>query len=525
MKARLLIVLAAVAIAAERVVAWLRAPPTDFDDAYMFVRYADAWLRRHGLRWNPGDPPAYGATSMLHLAAVTALRGLHLDDARALRAASVGAAVLALAAMTVIAARFSSLPLARRWAPAVIPLVVYSEAFGFHATTGMDTMASLVANAALALAVLWLLDERSPRAALACALAGFVAVEARPDNALVTLLVPSLVAARDRRLVAAFALPFGLLVGASLVAKRLYFGTALPLPFWVKRPHVYGGFVGEYTWNPFWFLGVFLRAAAPLGCALVLCARRRRAGQLLVLLVPVAITFAALFRMNQIMGHLGRFYFPFLPWLVAALVLASDGARELRWREVATRGAVAAVLLVGGGWALDAAGKLYESRAAAQPLADLGGYSIDAAEPLPDADSWQSSIEMAELAAAAPPGTRFAMTEHGLVAARAPDAVVIDMLGLHDRDFALHGFSSRKLLARAPDLIWMPHPDYTQMIRDLYDDDEFWARYDYWPDALTFGVALRKDVSPSLRALWEARFHADHPSLRLDDYRAHRQRD
>ena len=44
-------------------------------------------------------------------------------------------------------------------------------------------------------------------------------------------------------------------------------------------------------------------------------------------------------------------------------------------------------------------------------------------------------------------------------------------------------------MRRRPDAIWLPHWDYTQMIRDLLDDPEFWARYDFYPDAFTYGVA------------------------------------
>jgi len=39
---------------------------------------------------------------------------------------------------------------------------------------------------------------------------------------------------------------------------------------------------------------------------------------LFVLLIPAAATLTALFSVNQIMGHLGRFYFPSLPLLVVA---------------------------------------------------------------------------------------------------------------------------------------------------------------------------------------------------------------
>jgi hypothetical protein len=528
------------ALAWERAATLLRLPPTDFDDAYMFVRYADNLRGGFGLVWNRGGEHVFGVTSLLHLGVVTALRALFSawTDARVLGVAATGAGLIALAVGALLCARFSAHPWLRRSplmaALVIVPSVAYAEAFVFHCGTGMDTMASLVANLALAWAALALAEAPSVRAAVSCAVAGWLAIVARPDNALVSFGVPLGMITIDgvrgerRRLALAFVLPWLVLVGGSLAAARLWLGTALPLSFWAKRPFAYGGFVGEYTWNPFWFLGVFLRAAAPLVVVLVLAVRRRHARRVAALLVPVAATLAALFDVNQIMGHLGRFYFPMLAFFVAAAAVVADGLSPLpRWRPLVARALVAVAVVVGGGAALDAAGRRYEARAATQPLADLGGWERDAAAPLPELDSWRAAHEVAAIAASAPPGTRLAMSEHGLVGARAPHAVIIDPIGLHDRFFALHGFSAAELLRRRPDFIWMPHPDYTQMIRALLDDDDFWRDYDFWPDALQFGVAIRRDgpASALLHRLFAERFAVDYPGAQLEEHRARRLRD
>jgi len=527
----------AAALVVERLWTLAHAPPTDFDDAYMFVRYADNLRGGFGMVWNRGGETVNGATGLLHLGLVTALRALApaWPDWRALAVATLAAAALAIAVVSALASRFAGHPWLRgapeRALLLVVATVAYSEAFVFHCGTGMDTMSAVLANGGVVYASLALAARPTPRAAAVCALVGWLATEARPDGVIVAGATPMLAialssAGHRRALAAWFAAPFAALVGASLAAKQHWLGSALPLAFYVKRPFAYGGFVGEYTWNPFWFMAVFFRAAAPLVIVLVVGARRRHARTLAVLLVPVAATFAALFAVNQVMGHLGRFYFPALPALVAAAAVVSDGAWPLGWRALAGRAAIAGALLCGGGVALDSAGRRYEARAEHQPLADLGGWSIAAAQPLPELDSWRASLEMAELAAAAPRGARLAMSEHGVVAARAPEAVIIDVLGLHDRWFARRGFSAAELFRRRPDLIWMPHPDYTQMIRDILDDDELWRDYDFYPDALTFGVALRRDgdAAAALRRLFVARFSADYPGLRLDDYRAVRQR-
>jgi hypothetical protein len=260
---------------------------------------------------------------------------------------------------------------------------------------------------------------------------------------------------------------------------------------------------------------------------------------LLVLVIPAAATIAALFSVNQIMGHLGRFYFPSLPLFVVAGGLVTD-----RWvkglpdalastesaphfaRSLLVRLACALLALFGGAQVLQAKGRAYEGRAQTQTLASLDGYRISAAAPLPDLDSWQASNEIARLATEAPPGTSFAMSEHGLVGAHASRAVIIDLLGLHDPFFARNGFSAAELWRRQPDVIWMPHPDHTQMLRDILDSDELWQKYVFYPDAFTYGLALRRDGPryAILAGLLAAHWQATYPDLAPEDYVARQSR-
>jgi hypothetical protein len=473
-----------VAVVAERARAIAKAEPTDFDDAYMYLRYAHNLLRGHGISWNPGTP-VYGATSLLHLIVVTAVGRLEW--------ASAGAALLSILALAALAARFGRGP---RWAwVAAVPLLVaYTEPFWFHATSGMDTMLAVLANTGLAAATLVLLERPTPRTAVLTALVAYLAVLARPDNGLYAF-APALALLRDRKLLVRFLAPLAALLATHALLAWHFLGTPAPLGFYVKQPHAYGGFVGEYTWNPFLFLRVFLVAAAPFAVVAVACGRRAA----WVLLAPVVPTFAYLFWTNQIMGHLARFFYPALPFFVAAAVVSLERPRP--WRA-----AVAAGLALSAWPLLGFCARHYEARAATQRLASIPTFAT--ATHLPDVDSWQSAQEMARLAAAAPAGTRFAMSEHGLVAARAPEAIIIDVLGLHDRVFA-RGFSARELSSRNPELIWMPHPDHTQMIRDILDAPEFWDRYTFYPDAFTFGVAVRKDP-PIIRAIFSERCRALH---------------
>jgi hypothetical protein len=543
--------LVTVIVAAERLRALVRAPPTDFDDAYMFLRYAHNLIAGFGLRWNRGEPPVYGATSLPHVAVVAGIRALtaRLSDAAVLQLASGVAAALLLVALALTSARFARHPALRGqpwlWAALLLPLVATCQPFHFHAHTGMDTMLAALANTVLVYAALALAEAPGRRLALAAAVAAYLAYLVRPDNAVYAALVPVLCvlldapAGRRARSVMEFAAALLLLVSVDLLVKQRLLGSPLPLGAYAKRPWHYAGFAGEYTWNPFWFLRVFLGGVWPVLAALVLCAGRRSGRVVAALLLPAGLGLATFFGVNQIMGHLGRFFFPALPLLVVSAALAVDRALTPRAAAPAAalafppravllfaRLAAAAVLLLGGGWALTRAGARYDARAATQALASLGGFVVAAREPPPELDSWRSSEEMASFAREAPAGARFAMSEHGLPGARAPDAVIIDVLGLHDPVFARGPFRIAELWRRDPDVIWMPHPDHTQMVRDILDSDELWARYDFYPDLFSYGVAVRRagdgPRAAALAALWRARCAVSYPGLALDAYRARR---
>jgi hypothetical protein len=525
-------------VAGERLWTLVHAPPTYFDDAYMFLRYAHNLLDGYGLRWNRGEPPVYGATSLPHVLVVALVRsaGLAFTEAGVLQISSGVAAVLLVAALVLTCARFAQHPSLRRqgwfWGALLVSLLAYTEPFQFHAQSGMDTMLAALANTILIYAALALAETPTIRRGIATGLAAYLAYLVRPDNALYALFVPPLCLtlgqplAASRRPLLAFAAVLSVLIGLDLVVKAAYLGTPVPLGVWVKRPHYYGGFAGEYTWNPLWFLSVFVLGLWVFIGALIVFTTRRSARAVLALLSLVAVTFAAFFDVNQIMGHLGRFYFPSLPFVVVAAALSVDRfflpPLHVTAPALVARLGGAAIFLLGGAWALDAAGARYQARAASQSLASLGGFHVAAKHPLPDLDSWTSSEEIGRFAHNEPMGTRFAMSEHGLVGAMAPDAVIIDVLGLHDRDFALHGFRAAELWRRAPDVIWMPHPDHTQMIRDILDSSRFWVDYDFYPDAFTYGVALRHygpgayELATRFRALWKKRY----PGFGLDDYLA-----
>lgn len=523
-------------LTAERLVALARAEPTDFDDAYMYLRYAEHVLAGQGLAWNAGEEQVYGVTSLLHLAGVTVVRAL----APGLSLAGVLGVASGAAALAFVAALVAVLTLGARdarlrgnwmmWALAMLALIPFHDAFVFHAGTGMDTMLSALANTVLVFATLRLRDRPTRATVAGAALAALLAVLARPDNVLCALFCPAFALTFAQgsprwKLLGGFAAAAIALVAALATVAWLVLGSALPLAFFAKQPWYYGGFAGEFAWNPFGFLQVFAYSAGPFVVALIVFADREGWRRAAVLVAPALASIVVLFRFNQIMGHLGRFYYPFLPFFVVAGGLEFDRwlRRRPAWRTRALleRVGMAAIAVVGGALGLSVGAHCYGARAEAQYLEPVRGFHVPARAVLPEIDSWQAAKAIAAIARDAP-GATLAMSEHGLPGAVAPRTAIIDVLGLHDPHVARHGFSAALLFARKPDLIWLPHADHTGMVRDIIGSHELWSHYVFYPDAFFHGVALRSD-GPHRAALAEllaAQWQATYPDVPMTDYQA-----
>ena len=522
-------------LGAERLAMLARAAPTDFDDAFMYLRYADHLLAGEGIAWNSGEGQVFGVTSLLHLLVLTGLRwlGPTLSLSAVLGAASGGAAIGLAAALVAILALCARHPRLQGnwifWAAVVLPLLAYREAFGFHAGSGMDTMLAALANACVVFATLRLAESPGRATVLWAAGAAVLAVLARPDNLLCAVFCPMLALALPRprgKLLLLFVAVAASSLGLLVLGEWCLLGSPVPLSFFAKQPFYYGGFAGEFTWNPFLFLKVFGYSIWIFVLALILFADRDGWRRAAVLLAPTLASIIALFRFNQIMGHLGRFYYPFLPFFVAAGALAFDAwlvrGQPLRSPGMLRRGLISAIVLPLGALVLAFGAEHYQARVAAQSLEPPGGFHVAATAPLPEMDSWQAAEAIARIAIAAPAGAIFAMSEHGLPGALAPRLAIIDLLGLHDPYFARHGFSAAELFRRQPDLIWLPHADHTQMLRDILGNDAFWAHYDFYPDAFFHGIALRRDGPrhAHLAALLSAEWQASYPGTDMAGYQA-----
>lgn len=491
---------------------------TTFDDAYMFTRYARHFLEGGGFCWNLGDGPAHGATSPAYLLAVTAaLAATGGSDPAVLTGLSCAAGLLAVAALAglffLVQPPRQGEP--RSWLPLlVIPYLMVLPELSYHSFTGMDTTLALLANAVLACAVVIASRRRAPAAFAFCLAAGYGAFLARPDQGLYAWLLPPLFfVAADRRAGRAalrYFLFFGLILSLDALVKLHLFGSCLPLAFYAKHQGFYQGYTGGWRWNAVASLLEFWTMAAPALAFTVLRTPRARWPQVLAVALPLAATLAYYGSMTQIMGAYARYHFPSLAFvfLMAAAALRRDQQPDSGPPEplrLSPRLVFVALLLLPAilrplGFDLSHWWQRQATGARAAPIEARTRYSVPRPHLHPHLEWFEQIRRVAALVARLPPQLVLAASEHGFVGSAAPRVKIVDLIGLHDPTIARGGFSAAYVLARRPDLVWFPHSDYSGIIAGFRDDPVFARDYEYYPELLTYGAALRKD-SPLLAAM------------------------
>lgn len=505
---------------------------TLWDDAYIVQRYAHNLLHDGVVAWNPGEAPSYGVTSPAFLLVATPLQllaGGNWALSAALSSALGG--VLFLAALGLALLRSGAPPRARAAALALTVFCIATSPTTDHFASGMDTTLALAWMAASLLAALRF--EASPSRARAAALGGAagLCLVFRPDMLLIVGLVPPafVLLARERAERRSGLLALGVMVAvlaSLLLAGSLYFGTALPLPAHAKRPGFYGaGFDAIYRGRALDALLAFVASYWPLFLAVAagLVAGGRKTSSRAPLdtaLVLGGLVFMAyhLFATLPIMPMSQRFFQPLVP--VLGLLTARCFGRLGEWsplRREAWEPRHVAFAAVALGLALfsSLAPQLTTAGRALGGAVSAGrAFSFDLermARSGPFVKNWHKVASLRSL----PDDLTLAATEIGGLGAVLPNKRITDLAGLTDPEFALARFDPERLFARGkPDVIYMPHPDYREMIRALLDAPEM-AEYEvYSKEALgtyAFGVAILKS-SPHY-----ARLHALMPRPKTDE--------
>lgn len=242
-------------------------------------------------------------------------------------------------------------------------------------------------------------------------------------------------------------------------------------------------------------------------------------------MIPVVVTFAYFFSVVQIMGMEARYYMPALPFFVVSSFLVFDWYLEVQHRNLyiwslADRHIRLRLLVIFGLIALLVspafrifAGDIYERLFLLhEPTSGyVVNYKADSRRFPPKLGWWLSIQAVSSITSSLPQGTRVAMSEYGFIGAQSPHIYIIDPL-VNDPVFAHQGFSAPEFFDRKPDLIWLPHPDYTAIVSSILTANEFWTGYDYYPGAFDYGIAIRRDsphyqvVYKTVEKIWKQRY-------------------
>ncbi|HEX3774595.1 MAG TPA: hypothetical protein VHV51_09035, partial [Polyangiaceae bacterium] len=205
---------------------------TPFDDSFFFKRFALNALHGAGFSWNPSDGPVYGLTSQLFGWLALPLDALFPEH---FVIASKVLSAFAFAALLALTLRFAARAGVNRRDAGLLALLAFGTPLTLLAVhTGMETTLCL---ALIALA----LSATEPTLSAALTL---LVYSCRPDAALIPALAFIVEGRSDTRRVARYALVLGALLALWLTCCRVYYGTALPLPFYAKTAGL-SGFGGE----------------------------------------------------------------------------------------------------------------------------------------------------------------------------------------------------------------------------------------------------------------------------------------
>lgn len=438
-------------------IAALRSPAHPAEDAAILMRYVRHIADGRGIVWNPGDPPADGATDFLFtmLSAGVVRLGMPLEPAT--RSVAFAAHVL-----TVLLVYFGI----RRLLGSPLPAAVVSALFlawgpGFRYVEMYFGTPLFAFLAALAWVLALRLRERpgSPGLGLGFALASLAAGLARPEGVFLTAFMLAAVVVwagprRAWRAVAAYGAVFGILGGAYFLWRWNLFGHPLPTPFYKK-----GG--GTLHWGG---LRDSVEGVARLGLPFLLAAplalRSRDAlRRLMFAAIPLGGFTLLWVLLSNEMNILHRFQFALVPLILLSWPdwvkgLGSDlrlpAAAEI---PPASRRAAALFLVAAAGLGLAAERFIYRLR----PSQRDGRYEV-----------------ARRLAPFASRGYTLVTTEAGLLPLYSGWRSV-DAWGLNDVEIARHGLSDALLERERPALIVF-HAGFSPLAPAAIRGDDDWSR-------------------------------------------------
>ncbi len=494
-----------------------------YDDAYMYVRYADHIVAGHGMVWNVGAEAVYGVPSLAYLLfAVIPFRQIFPDNpAAAIFSASFFVGLVFLGLIFRLALRVMKPSIGHKayvMGFVMLALIATAVSLRGHFASGMETTLAMC-YVTLMIGMVERMQQGKGNAWATGALMG-IAWWIGPSMLSFSLGIPMMMVllnwkAADRAKWLRILVLSLAGTGLCLLAAHAITGAWLPSGHIARSAALQGPDYGEqHRWTALAELARFMARSWPAGLAIGMGAfiKWRRLGQgysaLDKAMAVAMVVFVLLlcFLDLQVMGAGQRFYYPLLPFLIYL------GIRELlhlqenlrlgpgfQFRRVPANlerigiVALSAVLLYYG---IDY-GQSFKRSRPTDRLAVLDvGRSYEAEFP----NYWPRLDRLDGL----PEGLRIATTEAGIPAALYPQHTIDDLTGLNAPALVRDGLSAVTVLKHCPaDLIYVPNTNYAQLSQDLLSSAEFKRHYSLIPAQdlkAAMGVAIRKD-SPYATAL------------------------
>ncbi|MDP5172635.1 MAG: hypothetical protein NWR72_20500 [Bacteroidia bacterium] len=469
-------------------------PLSVFDDAFMFIRYANNLVATGSYGWNAGEI-SYGCTSILYTSWFWLWQSLlHLPATSTsimLMGSSIAFGVLALWLLAkVLRTLAPGFPQPWLW---LLPLIC-SQMFQANILNGMDTTLTM---AALVLMILsWARYSQRPgtNALTLAVIASYLPFLTRPDTGFFVLLFPVLWLWANEQLKAILptVLALGGLLLMDVLIKFWYFGDPLPIPYYAKSGDLLLGYLGMEEWPVEQYLLSFLLIGAPSVVVVILSGERISWKVLLAFYAPMMLTLLVLSLKIQIMGYNARFFLPSIPFLILG-PLAS-----IPRKKMALPPRTPWLLLCWSAMALTGIfiGEFHERRVERE---EAEADAVMAAHH-PNEDSLANQNLLYQILDLLPAGATFAATEHGYLSVKYPDLNIFDLAGLHDVRIAKTGYRDSLLREVAPQVIWMPHSDYVGLREAMKSGAFFQQAYLFLPGEYEYGLAIYL-AGPSTEAI------------------------
>jgi hypothetical protein len=473
-----------------------------FDDTFMFVRYAQNIIQYGNYGWNPHEH-TYGCTNIPFTYFVVLLKTLRIDQLLGLSATLLLSSFFwALCSLALLYKIMNDLMGDRlgthRWL-----LILYTATlaiapvFAYNIITGMDTTFSLFFNVLMIHFLFRYLRRSGPINLFLAAWFSYFIFLLRPDCGIYSVFLPVLFF-MDQKLQAKKIFSFYILLflffAVDTGIKYVYFGNPLPLPFYVKKGGFYLGYLSMSYWNTVQYSFDFLIDFGFLFIAFLLFCSRRAMKKFLVFGIPLFLSIVYYFTVTQIMGFHSRYYLPSMPFFVIGTIY---GFSEMKTISMDYRKLVLPLVYCIFILFLQFAAPVYEIYVQEKSRMESAAFTMPVLTENRlhcKALGYKEGIAMMEkLLQLLPPDATVAATEYGYLSVKVPGLKFLDLCGLHNADMALHGYNDRFLKDWNPVLIWMPPGDYTSLRYAIATGAYFREHYDYYPDAVNYGVAILKN--------------------------------